>query len=249
MNSTTIINKINDLNYKGLKVAYERQMEDTNYHSLSFEDRLYNLLDAQDIFLKNKRITMNSRLSKIKNKQANVSDIDYNVKREINKTQVLSLITMDFIRAYQNIIVNGKTGSGKSFFIQALGNRAIEDGFTVYYIRTATLLEEIKVARIDGTYTALMRKYTKYKLLIIDDFGVSPISIDDATNLFEVIEARFEVSSTIISSQLPVKEWYDYLNNNTIADAILDRLTHSSHRIELKGPSMREITSTIDTNY
>ena len=178
-----------------------------------------------------------------------MSDIDYNVKREINKTQVLSLITMDFIRAYQNIILNGKTGSGKSFFIQALGNRAIEDGFTVYYTRTATLLEEIKVARIDGTYTALMRKYTKYKLLIIDDFGVSPISIDDATNLFEVIEARFEVSSTIISSQLPVKEWYDYLNNNTIADAILDRLTNSSHRIELKGPSMRKITSTIDTNY
>lgn len=249
MNSTLIINKITELKYNGFKEAYIRQLEDVNYHSLSFEDRLYNLLDAQDIFLKNKRIMMNSRLSKIKNKQANVSDIDYNSKREINKTQILSLITMDFIRAYQNIIVNGKTGTGKSFLIQAIGNRAIEDGFTVYYTRTATLLEEIKIARIDGSYTALMRKYTKYKLLIIDDFGVSPISIDDATNLFEVIEARFEVSSTIISSQLPVKEWYDYLNNNTIADAILDRLTHSSHRIELKGPSMREITSTIDKNY
>lgn len=249
MNSTLIINKITELKYNGFKEAYIRQLEDVNYHSLSFEDRLYNLLDAQDIFLKNKRIMMNSRLSKIKNKQANISNIDYNSRREINKTQVLSLITMDFIRAYQNIIVNGKTGTGKSFFIQAVGNRAIEDGFTVYYTRTATLLEEIKIARIDGSYTALMRKYTKYKLLIIDDFGVSPISTDDATNLFEVVEARFEVSSTIISSQLPVKEWYEYLNNNTIADAILDRLTNSSHRIELKGPSMRELTSTIDTNY
>lgn len=249
MNHTTVLNKINDLNLKGFKEAYERQMEDTNYHNISFEDRLYNLLDAQYIFVQNKKIMMNSRLSRIKDKEACVENIDYNPKRKLNKSQILSFITMDFIRNKQNIIITGKTGVGKSMISQALGNRAIIDGFTVYYIRTATLLEDIKLARLAGSYTNLIKKFARYKLLIIDDFGVTPISSDDTTNLFEIIEARSQVSSTIITSQLPVKDWYGYLQNNTAADAILDRIVHSSHRVEIEGESMRKITSNIDTNY
>jgi DNA replication protein DnaC len=243
MDSTTVLNKLNDLDYKGLKEAYLRQLEDVNYHSLTFEDRLYNLLDAQYIFLQNKRIERNSRASRIKDKQALVEQIDYSTRRNIDKTQFMSLITMDFIRAKQNIIITGKTGTGKSFLAQALGNRAIIDGFQVYYIRMANLLESIKMARIDGSYTNLVKKYSRYKLLIIDDFGVTPISSDDTTNLFEIIESRSELSSTIITSQLPVKEWYEYLNNNTAADAILDRISNSSHRVELTGESMRKIQS------
>jgi len=243
MDSTTVLNKINDLDFKGLKEAYLRQLEDVNYHSLSFEDRIYNLLDAQYIFLQNKRIDRNSKASKIKDKQATVEQIDYSTKRKLDKTNMLSLITMDFIRARQNIIITGKTGTGKSFLAQALGNRAIIDGFQVYYIRMANLLEDIKLARIDGSYTKLINKYSRYKLLIIDDFGVTPISSDDTTNLFEIIELRSELSSTIITSQLPVRDWYGYLNNNTAADAILDRISNTSHRIELEGESMRKIKS------
>lgn len=243
MDSTTVINKINDLDFKGLKEAYLRQLEDVNYHSLAFEDRLYNLLDAQYIFMQNKRIERNSKASKIKDKQAAVEQIDYSAKRKLDKTNMLSLITMDFIRARQNIIITGKTGTGKSFLAQALGNRAIIDGFQVYYIRMANLLEDIKLARIDGSYTKLINKYSRYKLLIIDDFGVTPISSDDTTNLFEIIELRSELSSTIITSQLPVRDWYGYLNNNTAADAILDRISNTSHRVELEGESMRKIKS------
>jgi DNA replication protein DnaC len=249
MTQTTVINKINDLKYQGFKEAYLRQIEDVNYHSLTFEDRLYNLLDSQYIFLQNKKIMMNSRMSRIKDKQAIVEELDYSSKRNINKAQILSLITMDFIRAKQNIIITGKTGTGKSNLAQALGNRAIVDGFTVYYIRIATLLEDIKVARIDGTYTNLIKKFARYKLLIIDDFGIAPISTDDTTNLFEIIEVRSELNSTIITSQLPVKQWYEYLNNNTVADALLDRVASSSHRVELEGESMRKIKSKIDINY
>ena len=249
MTQTTVINKINDLKYQGFKEAYLRQIEDVNYHNLTFEDRLYNLLDAQDIFLQNKRIVMNSRLSKIKDKQAAVEELDYTPKRNLNKTQILSLVTMDFIRAKQNIIITGKTGTGKSYLAQALGNRAIVDGFTVYYIRTANLLEDIKAARLDGSYTNIIKKFARYKLLIIDDFGIAPISTDDTTNLFEIIEAREQTGSTIITSQLPVSQWYEYLNNNTAADAMMDRVTNSSHRVELQGESMRKIKSKIDTNY
>ena len=106
-----------------------------------------------------------------------------------------------------------------------------------------SLLEEIRLSRIDGTYINVLKKYSRFKLLILDDFGVMPMADDDATNLFEIIEDRTSINSTIITSQLPVSEWYSYLNNNTIADAILDRIVHSSHRINLDGPSMRKINS------
>ena len=249
MNHTTVINKISDLGYKGFKEAYLRQMEDVNYHNLSFQDRLYQLLDAQDTFLNNRRTQMNLKLSKIKDKNALIENIDYDPKREINKAQILSLASMDFIRSHQNIIINGKAGCGKSFLAQALGNRAIHEGFTVYYIRTSNLLEEIKLSRIDGSYTNLVKRFARYKLLILDDFGVSPISVDDATNLFEIIEVRSQLSSTIITSQLPVKDWYGYLQNNTVADAILDRVVHSSHRVTLEGDSLRPKYGKIDENY
>ena len=241
MDHTTIINKLTELSYKGFKEAYLHQIEDVNYDTLSFEDRLYQLLDAQDIFLRNKRIVMNHRLSKIKDKQAALDALDYTPSRKINKTQILSLAALNFIHAKQNIIITGKTGTGKSYLAQALANKAIIDGYRVYYIRTPSLLEEIKIARLDGTYTNLLKKYSRFKVLILDDFGVAPMQADDATNLFEIIEDRTEINSTIITSQLPVSEWYNYLNNNTIADAILDRIVHSSHRVELSGPSMRKI--------
>jgi len=246
MNQTTLINKINDLNYQGLKEAYLRQIEDTSYTQLGFEERLYALLDAQEIFLHNKRIATNLRASKIKDKQAAVEDIEYSAKRNIDRQSMQALITMDFIRNHQNIIITGKTGTGKSFAAQALANRAILDGFKVFYIRVPTLLEEIKIARADGTYTNLLRRYSRFQLLVLDDFGVSQMSADDATNLFEIIEERTEVNSLIITSQLPVSQWYDYLNTGTVADAILDRVAHSSHRIELEGESMRKLRSKIN---
>jgi len=248
MDHTTIINKLTELGYKGFKEAYLHQIEDVNYDTLSFEDRLYQLLDAQDIFLRNKRIIMNHRLSKIKDKQAALDAIDYTPSRKINKTQILSLAALNFIHAKQNIIITGKTGTGKSYLAQALANKAIIDGYRVYYIRTPSLLEEIKIARLDGTYTNLLKKYSRFKVLVLDDFGVAPMQADDATNLFEIIEDRTELNSTIITSQLPVSEWYNYLNNNTIADAILDRIVHSSHRVELSGPSMRKIKSSIKSD-
>ena len=245
MDHTTIINKLDELSYKGFKEAYMHQMEDVNYNTVNFEDRLFQLLDAQDIFLRNKRIAMAFKLSKIKDKQAAIDAIDFDPKRKINKSQIHSLAALNFIHSQQNIIITGKTGTGKSYLAQAIANRAIIDGYRAYYIRTPSLLEEIRISRIDGTYTNLLKKYSRFKLLVLDDFGVAPMVEDDATNLFEIIEDRTEINSTIITSQLPVSEWYNYLNNNTIADAILDRIVHSSHRVELSGPSMRKIKSSI----
>ena len=246
MQQTTIINKLNDLRFEGFKTAYLRQIEDTSYTKLSFDERVYNLLEAKDIYLQNKKILMNSRLSKIKDKQACLENIEYSSKRKLDKSIIKDLGNMNFIRNHQNVIISGCTGTGKSFISQAIGNRAIIDGFKVYYIRVPTLLEEIKISRADGTYTNLLKKYSRFQLLILDDFGTSTISTDDATNLFEIIEDRSEINSTIITSQLPVSNWYDYLNNDTVADAILDRIIHSSHRVELEGESMRKLRSKIN---
>jgi len=246
MNQTTILDKINDLNYQGLKDAYLRQTEDVNYSRLGFDERLYNLLEAQEIFMHNKRIATNLRQSKIKDKQAALEEIEYHSRRKLSKIVIKDLANMNFIRNHQNIIITGKTGTGKSYIAQALANRAILDGFKACYVRVPTLLEDIKISRADGTYTSLLRKYSRFQLLVLDDFGITQMSADDATNLFEIIEDRTEINSTIITSQLPVSQWYDYLNNDTVADAILDRIVHSSHRLELEGESMRKLRSKIN---
>ncbi len=246
MHHSHLMEKITQLGLHGLKEAYGRQSEDLNYQTLAFEERLYQLLDAQSLYLRNKAITMNRKLSKIKEKHAAIEEIDFNPKRCLDKAFIHSLSTLNFIRNHQNVIMTGETGTGKSYLAQAFANRAIMDGFRVYYIRTPTLLEEIRISRIDGTYTNLLKKYSRFHLLILDDFGVSTIHEDDATNLFEIIEDRTQINSTIITSQLPVSDWHAYLNNNTIADAILDRVVHSSHRIEIKGDSMRKIYSTLN---
>jgi len=246
MNQETVIDKINRLKLEGFKTAYLRQIEDRNYDKLSYNEKLYNLLESQEIFQSNRRIQLNFKMSKIKEKQASLEDLVYKSSRALHKDQILSLSNMDFIRNYQNIIITGKTGTGKSYLAQALANRSIMDGFKAYYIRVPTILEDISIARADGTYTNFLRKIAKYNLLILDDFGINALSADDATNLLEIIESRVDLSSIIITSQLPVSQWYDYLNNDTVADAILDRIVHSSHRIELKGTSMRKIMSKLD---
>ncbi len=245
MNDTLIMHKLTHLGLTGMKESYQRQSENVSYHELCFNERIYDLLEAQEIYLANKKIKMNLKLSKIKDKQACLEAIEYLPKRMLNKSLLLDLSKMNFLRAFQNIIITGKTGSGKSYLAQALANRAIVEGFRTYYVRVPSLLEEIKLSRVDGTYATMLRKYARFQLLILDDFGISPMSMDDAVNLFEIIEDRTLVSSTIIASQLPVAHWHDYLNHNTIADAILDRVVHSSHRIQLEGGSMRRLKSTI----
>lgn len=245
MNNNTLIQKLSELNLNGAKSAYMRQSEDINYQALSFNERLYNLLETQEIYNANAKTKMLQRFSKIKDKQATIANIDYIAKRQINKDLILELASMNFIRHHQNIIATGCTGSGKSFIIQALGNRAIEEGFKTFYIRVPILLEELKIARATGVYINILKKYQRYNLLILDDFGIAQMSSDDTINFLEIIENAVDVNSIVIASQLPVSSWYDYLSNKTVADAILDRLVNSSHRIELQGGSMRKIKSTI----
>jgi len=154
---------------------------------------------------------------------------------------LVSLASGEYVIKGQNILITGATGTGKSFLAQALAKQAIFEGYSARYYRVTRLLEEIKLARLDGSYTKALARISKHALLILDDFGVSNLKPDEVNDLFEVIEERTLSGSTIITAQLPVKEWHAYLGNETIADAMMDRLIYSAHRVEMKGESMRKM--------
>jgi DNA replication protein DnaC len=236
-----IIQQAVQLNLSGFKESLQLQSEDVKYSSQSFEQRLYALFEAEINQRQDKRIKRFLNAAKLKDKLASLDQIQYLPKRKIDKSVVSSLASCDFITNSQNILITGATGTGKSYLAQALARRAISLGYPAKYYRIATLLEEIKTSRLDGSYTKTLTKISKFKLLILDDFGVNPLSSDEINNIFEIIEDRMFNGSFIITAQLPIKDWYAYLGNETIADAMMDRLVHSSHKIELQGPSMREI--------
>ena len=238
---STLNEQIIQLNLSGFKQALELQSEGAKYQALSFEERLYHLFEAEINQRHDKRIKRMLSFAKLKDSSASLDQIEYHAKRNLDKSQILSLANCEFINKAQNILLTGMTGTGKSFLAQALARRAIALGYSAKYYRINTLLEEIKMARLDGSYTKTLAKISKFKLLLLDDFGITPLKGDEINDLFEIIEERTLSGSIIITAQLPIKEWYAYLGNETIADAMMDRLIHTAHKIELKGPSMREL--------
>ena len=238
---STLIEQTAQLSLSGFKESLLFQSEDTSYQTLSFEERLYHLFEAEINQRQDKRIKRMLSMAKLKDSSASLDQIQYLAKRNLDKSQILSLANCEFINKFQNILLTGATGTRKSFLAQAIARRAISLGYSAKYYRVTTLLEEIKMARLDGSYTKTLAKISKFKLLLLDDFGVTPLKGDEINDLFEIIEERTLNGSIIITAQLPIKEWYAYLGNETIADAMMDRLIHTAHKIELKGPSMREL--------
>jgi DNA replication protein DnaC len=240
MTQAAIIEQLTTLGFTGCKHALEKQMEEVNYSKLTFEERLYQILEKEINERNNRKIKRLLTLAKFKDQQASLDALEYSSKRGLERSTVLSLATGNYITKKQNILITGPTGVGKSFVAQALAKQAIFEGYSARYYRVTRLLEEIKLARLDGTYTRALARISKYNLLILDDFGIAPLKSDEVNDLFEIIEERTLSGSTIITAQLPVKEWHAYLGNETIADAMMDRLIYSAHRIEMKGESMRK---------
>lgn len=239
--TSALIDQTTLLNLSGVRQSLLMQSEETTYQSLSFEERLFHLFEAEINQRQDKRIKRMLSVANFKDKTASLEQIQYLPKRKLDKSLIFSLANGDFITKNQNILLTGATGTGKSFLAQALARRCINLGHTTKYYRVTALLEEIKAARFDGSYTKVLAKISKFKLLLLDDFGVTPLKGDEINDLFEVIEEKMFNGSIIITAQLPVREWHAYLGNETIADAMMDRLIHTAHKIELDGPSMREI--------
>lgn len=172
--------------------------------------------------------------------KASVADTDYGHSRNLDKNMFARLAALAFINKKENIILTGPSGVGKSYLAQALGNQACLMGHKTLYTGTSRLMSKLKLSKLDGTYHKELRRLQKTGLLILDDFGLQAFDATAREILMDIIDDRFNESSTIVSSQIPVSAWYDIIGEGTIADAILDRLVNSSHRIDLKGESLRK---------
>lgn len=240
------LDQLSELKLNGFKEAFIQQTQSPSYIHMAFDERLAHLVDSEAIYRRNNRIKQYLRKSKLKLKNAFLEDIEYTALRNLDRSMIASLAKNQWIEQGLHIIITGATGTGKTYIACALANNAISHGYTAYYIRISKLLSEIKLARADGSYLLYLKRTTKIKVLILDDFGVSPMDIQDAQELLEVIEDRVGFGSIIVTSQLPVDHWYDYMKNGTVADAILDRLVHNSYRLNLQGESMRKMKSSLN---
>ncbi len=231
--------KLSAMKLNGMVDAFKEQLEQPDIHELSFEERFGLLVDRHWIWKEDRRMKRLLGNAKLKI-NACIEDINYKIPRGIDRSVVLRLASCNWIQSTQNIIITGPTGVGKTYLSCAFANKACREGFTVLYRRAPRLFQEIAIARADGSYTKLMNKFAKANLLIIDDFGLAPLSDPERRELLEVIEDRQGLSSTIIVSQVPIGNWHESIGDPTIADAILDRLIHNAHKFDLEGDSMRK---------
>ena len=181
---------------------------------------------------------------RLKSVSACLEDIDYRASRGLDRRLIASLASGDWIRAAQNVILTGKTGCGKTYLACALGNQACRQGFSTQYVRLPRLIEALRVAHGDGTFSQRLAQWAKTDVLILDDWGLTALDQGARSDLLELLDDRVGTRSTIVTSQLPVKHWHDYLADPTLADAILDRLVHQAHKLELKGESLRKNDNT-----
>jgi DNA replication protein DnaC len=242
------LDQLSELKLNGVKTALIQQMEIPSFSTMTFEERLSHLIAREITERHNRKIKYLLSRSQLKQKSAFVDDIDYSATRNIHKSVLLALLDNNWIQARHNIIITGATGTGKTYLACALGNNAIVNGYSVLYCRVTKLLTQIQLVRGDGSYLSWLAKLAKFKVLILDDFGSCPLKVQDVQELLEVIEERSLTGSIIITSQLDVKNWHDYLTEPTVADAILDRLVHNSHRFNLKGESMRILKNTLSNS-
>jgi len=219
---------------------YLEQEQQPSYNDIPFSKRLLTLLEAEEIHRDNKKLERLLRLSKLPNKSANVSDIIFKADRGLDKSVIMELASCNFLKYHKNIIFYGATGTGKSWLSQAFATKSMSLGYSVLYLRIPRLMQHLQSIRGDEEYLKYLAKLKKINLLILDDFGVSPLKAAEARDLLEIVEDRTNLSSLIITSQLPIKEWHSYLHNPTIADAILDRIIHNSYKIKIDGDSMRK---------
>ncbi len=219
--------------------GFKEQLQQPSSHDLSFDERFGMLVDRQWIWKENKRLKQLLKEAKLK-LQASVEDIDYKTPRGIEKSVMVNLISCNWIRNHQNLLISGPTGVGKTFLACAVAQKACREGFRTLYLRSPQFFYQIALARADGSYGTLMKRLSKAHLLVLDDLALTPLNDTERRDLLEVTEERHGSSSTLITSQLPIENWHDHIGDPTIADAILDRLIHNAHRIQLKGGSMRK---------
>lgn len=224
----------------GMADALRRWMDQTKEKQLTALDVVGLLVDAEWHLREERKLTARLRNARFR-EEASVEDIDYQHPRGLQKSTMQELAACRWVTAHQNVILTGKTGVGKSYLACALGQKACREGHTVVYRRASRLLDEVAQARADGTHFLLLRRLAKTDVLVVDDFGMEVLNAVQRRDLLEVLEDRYGTTSTIITSQLEPKEWHAVIGDETIADAVCDRLVHNAHKVKLGGESIRKL--------
>ena len=234
-----ILDTLNRLKLLGMALAFSEQMTQTAAQELAFEERLTLLLEREQLHRENRRLTRLLQLAQLK-ERAVIEDIDYRSRRGLDRSQLASLASCEWIRAGQSLLIQGATGCGKTYLACALAHQACRQGLSAWYVRAPRLFEELALCHADGSFRKRLAAIARIQLLVIDDFAIAPIGARERSDLLELLDDRGGLRATLITSQLPIEHWHEYIGDPTLADAILDRLVHRSHRIHLQGKeSMR----------
>ncbi len=233
------LDKLHELRFTGMARALAEQMALPDIEDLSFEERLGLLVDREATEREDRRLNTRLRQAKLK-QNACIEDIDFKQPRGIDKSLILDLAQCQWIKKHLNLLITGPTGVGKTWIACALAQKACREGFTALYLRLPRLLQELPIAKGDGTYNRLLTRLAKVDVLILDDWGLSKLIAEQRRDLLEILEDRHDTRSTIVTSQLPLDKWHHIIGDPTLADAILDRLVHNAYKINLKGESMRK---------
>ncbi len=237
------LTQLRQLKLSAMATALVSQMDQPNtYEGLPFEQRLQLLADSEVLDREQRKQQRLLKAAKFK-LAANAREIDYQHPRGLKQAVMASLLHCDWINKAQNLLLTGPCGSGKTYIACAMGHTACMKGYSVRYYRLSRLMLELTQAKADGSYSKALQSLAKLDCLIIDDWGLEPLKAAQRNDMMEIMDDRHESSSTIIISQLPTDQWYQSIGDNTLADAILDRLMHNAHRIKLKGESMRKLQS------
>jgi DNA replication protein DnaC len=232
------LDKMNAMKLSGMTEAFQQQLGGGEYARLSFEERLGLLVDNEWTAREQRKLGRRLRKAKLRY-PASLEDVDFKHPRTLDRQQVLSLGNCGFIQNRHNLLITGPTGIGKSYLTCAFVERACRRGYNAAYLRLPRLLQQLAVARGDGSYARILERLARLDLLAIDDWLLAPLRDPERRDLVEVIEDRSERSSTLIASQLSAKDWHAGIGDPNLADAICDRLLHNAHRLDLKGPTMR----------
>lgn len=241
MNNETL-DKMRQLRLYGMYDAFKTNLETTVKESLTADQFIALLVASEWDDRRNRYVERAIRGAGFRYK-ASLEQIDYAIDRGLEKNQVHRLAALDFVKEHKDLFITGSTGTGKSYLATALGYQACQSGYKVLYVNTAKLMGQLKLAKAKGTILAELKKIERADLLILDDFGLQPFDAQSRASLLDIIEDRHQKRSTVVTSQIPVKEWYDIIGEKTIADAILDRIVHHSLRVELYGESLRRRNS------
>lgn len=228
------LDQLRSLRLDGMMRAIEEQTTSTAATALGFDERFALLVQREIAWRDDRRVARLLKAAKLKVSAACIEDIDWRASRSLDRSLVAALAGGDWLRNAQNCLITGATGGGKTWLACALAHQAARSGYSVLYTRAARLFDELQVAHGDGSFARRLVALAKLDLLVIDDFAISPMTAPERNDLLELLDDRVGTRSTLITSQLPVKAWHTYLDDPTLADAILDRIVHSSHKIEIK---------------